>query len=208
MTNDEAYAQGLLNKALDPATQPEAIRSFLKAEAALIRELIPRGSRVIDFGCGMGRHLIALGDHIASGVGIDYEAAYIAEAVKLAADMPNLRFIEADAEAVPLTTTFDIAMCLTNTLGTMSDKLAVLNEMKRLSPQDGTRLITLYAPSSVPARSEWYANMVHEVLNTTDEQIIASGGFTSEHFSEDRLRKILGHCKLHVLGDIAYVAQC
>ena len=156
----------------------------------------------------MGRHLIALGDHIASGVGFDYEVTYIAEAVKLAADAPHLRFFEGDATAVPLSMAFDMAMCLTNTWGTMSDKLAVFEEMQRLSPQKGSRLITVYAPSSVPARSEWYANMGHEVLDTTDEQIVASGGFTSEHFSEDRLRGLLGPSELHMIGDIAYVARC
>jgi hypothetical protein len=30
MNNDQAYAQGLLNKALDPTTQPLAIRAFLQ----------------------------------------------------------------------------------------------------------------------------------------------------------------------------------
>ncbi len=60
----------------------------------------------------------------------------------------------------------------------------------------------------MPARSEWYANMGHEVLETTDQQIVAAGGFTSEHFTEDRLQGLLSPCELHTIGDIAYVAQC
>ena len=39
-------------------------------------------------------------------------------------------------------------------------------------------------------------------------QIVASGGFTSEHFTEDRLRGLLGPCELHLIGEIALVAQC
>ena len=205
--NDEVYANGLLNRALDPATQPAVIRSFLEDETALIRELIPRDSRVIDLGCGTGRHLIGLGEHISLGVGVDYEAAYIDEALKLA-DVSHLRFLVADATAVPLTESFDIAMCLTNTLGTMSDKVAVLDEMKRLSPQRGSRLITVYAATSVPARSEWYANLGHEVVSVTDEQIVAAGGFTSEHFTEERLCRLLNPCNIYPIGDIAYIAQC
>jgi len=50
MTNDQVYAAGLLNKALDPATQPEAIRAFLRAEEELVRDLVPRGGRVVDLG--------------------------------------------------------------------------------------------------------------------------------------------------------------
>ncbi len=198
--------QVLLNKALDPSTQPDAIQSFLKAETTLLRELVPRGSRVVDFGCGMGRHLIALSDHLSSGVGIDYEKTYIAAAMK-ASNASHLRFMVSDATAVPLTTVFDFAVCLTNTWGTMSDRPGVLAEMKRLSPKVGSRIITVYAPSSIPARSEWYANMGHEILEVTDDQIVASGGFSSRHFSKEQLQKLLGSCELHTIGDIAYTAQ-
>ena len=64
MTNDEVYAAGILNKALDPSTQPEAIRVFLHAEENLVAELVPHDARVVDFGCGTGRHLIALVRHL------------------------------------------------------------------------------------------------------------------------------------------------
>ena len=207
MNNDEVYAQGLLNKALDPATQPAAIRSFLQEESTLLRRLIPAASRIVDFGCGMGRHLMELDDHVAFGVGFDYEVAYITEAVKLGA-APHLHFFVSDATAVPMRASFDVAVCLTNTWGTMSDKAAVFSEMKRLSPRAGSRLLTVYAASSVPARSEWYANMGYEVQDATDQEIVAAGGFTSEHFTEDRLRELVGPCELHTIGDIAYVAQC
>jgi len=207
LNNDEAYAQGLLSKALDPSTQPPAIRAFLQQEFTLVRHLIRPGSRVLDFGCGMGRHLIGLQNHIACGVGFDYERASIDEAARLNATA-NCHFFVADATRVPLLDSFDAAVCLTNTWGTMSEKTAVLNEMRRLSPAAGSRLVTVYAAKSVPARREWYANMGHPVLEVTDQEIVAAGRFSSEHFTEHRLRKVLGPCELHPIGDIALVAQC
>ncbi len=207
MNNDEVYAQGLLNKALDPSTQPQAIRLFLREEFHVVRRLIPPGSHVLDFGCGMGRHLIDLDKHVSVGVGFDYERTYIAEAIKLGA-APHRHFFVGDATAVPLTSSFDFAVCLTNTWGTMSDKAGVLSEMKRLAPVGRSRLLTVYASTSVPARREWYANMGYQVLDVTDQEVIANGGFTSEHFTEGRLRELLGRCDLHTVGDIAYVAQC
>ena len=151
MTNDQVYAAGLLNKALDPATQPEAIRAFLLAEEGLVREFVQRRGRVIGFGCGMGRHLIGLLEVVILGVGIDYEWTYIAEANRRKPRGP-LHFLVADATRVPLRSRFDAALCLTNTWGTMSDKLAVLAEMRRLAPEPGTRLITVYASTSVAPR--------------------------------------------------------
>ena len=35
MSNDDVYASGLLNRALDPATQPPEIQAFLRAELDL-----------------------------------------------------------------------------------------------------------------------------------------------------------------------------
>jgi SAM-dependent methyltransferase len=206
MTNDQVYAAGLLNKALDPATQPEAIRAFLRAEEGLVRELVPRRGRVVDFGCGMGRHLIGLRDVLALGVGIDYEWTYIAEANRLNLGGP-LHFLVADATRVPLRARFDAALCLTNTWGTMSDKLAVLGEMRRLAPEPGTRLITVYAATSIAPRRQWYTNLGHEVVESTAEHLRTRGGFVSEHFTEDRLRSLIGDCAIRPIGDVAYLAQ-
>jgi SAM-dependent methyltransferase len=206
MTNDDVYAAGILNKALDPSTQPDAIRAFLRAEESLVAESIQRDARVVDFGCGTGRHLIALRGRISLGVGIDYERAYIAEAIRRHPGRP-LHFLVADATAVPLKTEFDTALCLTNTWGTMSDKLAVLGEMRRLAPKPASRLITVYASTSVQPRREWYANMGHEVIDVTDERVVTQGGFISEHFTESRLRSLVGECRIRTIGTIAYVVQ-
>jgi hypothetical protein len=154
----------------------------------------------------MGRHLIALDSHLGPSVGFDYEVAHIKQARQAGAAARSVFFV-ADATAVPLLGPFDAAICLTNTWGTMSDKLAVLNEMRRLSPDTCSRFVTVYSPDSVGARREWYASMGHRVLEATDCELIAEGGFSSEHFSQRRLRRLLGSCVLHPIGDIAYLAQ-
>ena len=206
MDNEAVYAQGLLRRALDPSTQPPSIRAFLTDELELVRILLRPRSRVLDFGCGMGRHLIALSSHLGPSVGFDYEVAYIREARQASAGAGCVFFV-ADATAVPLSAPFDAAICLTNTWGTMSDKLGVINEMCRLSPAAGTRLVTVYSPGSVAARREWYANMGHRVVAATDCELISEGGFSSEHFTEGRLRGLIGPCQLHPIGNIAYLAQ-
>jgi hypothetical protein len=80
MSNDEVYATGLLNRALDPATQPSEIRAFLEAEIALLNDVVSDGMTAIDVGCGTGRHLVMLRDRLRLGGGVDYEHAYIVEA--------------------------------------------------------------------------------------------------------------------------------
>lgn len=204
MSNDDIYASGLLNRALDPATQPPEIREFLSNELALLGDLITKGARVVDVGCGTGRHLLLLRHHLRLGVGVDYERGYIAEAHRSAGG-GHLHFITADAAAIPVSAAFDFAICMTNTWGTMSDKAGVLSEMRRVAPGPGTRLVSVYSDASVPSRREWYRRLGHSVAEETPEYLLTSGGFRSEHFSEARLRGLIGDCTIRPVGGIAYV---
>lgn len=204
MSNEKVYAAGLLHRALDPATQPPEIRAFMQAEIDVLGDVITEGIRVIDVGCGTGRHLRLLTDRLRLGVGIDYEHSYIVGA-RRRATAPHLHHITCDACAIPVVGAFDVAMCLTNTWGTMSDKTGVLKEMRRLAPKAGTRLLSVYSEASVPARREWYRRLGHAVLEETADHLVTEGGFRSEHFSEARLRDLVGACVIRPLADIAYV---
>src|SRR5215467_15171936 len=141
MSNEQVYAGGLLNRALDAATQPPEIRSYLQAEIDLLNGTIVNGMAVIDFGCGTGRHLAMLGDRLRIGVGVDYEHTYIIEA-RRRAGARHLHFVTGDATAVPICAGFELATCMTNTWGTMSDKAGVLSEMRRLAPRPQTRFLS------------------------------------------------------------------
>jgi ubiquinone/menaquinone biosynthesis C-methylase UbiE len=204
MSNDDVYAAGLLNRALDPATQPPEIRAFLQAEMTLLTDIVREGMTVIDVGCGTGRHLAMLGDRLRIGVGVDYEHSYVIDAHRRAG-RGHVHFVTGDATAVPVRACFDLATCLTNTWGTMSDKTAVLNEMRRLAPEGRTRLLSVYAEASVPARREWYRRLGHVVVAESEDCLLTDGGFRSEHFSEARLRTLVGDCTVQCLAGIAYV---
>ncbi len=204
MANDEVYAAGLLNRALDPATQPPEIQAFLRAEIDLLHDIITEGMRVIDVGCGTGRHLLLIRERLRLGVGVDYEHRYIAEATRHAGRR-NVHFITSDATAISIAASFDLAVCLTNTWGTMSDKTGVLREMRRLAPKSGTRLLSVYSEASVPFRREWYRRLGHAVVRETPEYLLTEGGFRSEHFSEPRLRTLVGECGIRPFAEIAYV---
>jgi ubiquinone/menaquinone biosynthesis C-methylase UbiE len=204
MSNDEVYAAGLLNRALDPATQPPEIRSYFQAEIDLLNGTIVKGMAVIDFGCGTGRHLAMLRDRLRIGVGVDYEHTYVVEA-RRRVSARQLHFVTGDATAVPIGASFDLATCMTNTWGTMTNKPGVLNEMRRLAPRPQTRLLSVYAEASVLPRREWYRRLGHPVVEESTECLMTEGGFRSEHFSEARLRSLVGDSIIRPLGDIAYL---
>jgi len=202
MSNEQVYAAGLLNRALDPATQPPEIRAFLQAEIELLSNIVVKGMSVIDVGCGTGRHLAMLRDRLRSGVGVDYEHAYILEAHR--AEAGRLHFVTGDATCLPIRAQFDFGICMTNTWGTMNDKRGVLDEMRRCVPQPGMRLLCVFSAASVAARREWYQRLGHAVVEESDVHLMTEGGFRSEHFTKARLRSLVGVCTIRPCTDIAY----
>ena len=204
VSNEQVYAAGLLNRALDPATQPAEIRDFLQAELDLLNDFIAEGVSVLDVGCGTGRHLAMLRDRVRLGVGVDYEHAYVADAGRRAAST-RLHFIAGDATRLPLRVPFDVGICMTNTWGTMEDKGAVLREMRRCVPHSGRRLLSVFSETSVEARREWYRQFGHPVVEESSEWLMTSGGLKSEHFTQARLRSLVGECTMRSIADVAYV---
>lgn len=200
MSNDEVYASGLLNRALDPSTQPEAIRAFMQAEIDLLDDLVTDGTTWLDVGCGTGRHLALFRDRLRVGVGVDYEQAYSVAAHQHAGG-PRLRFLTADATRLPLRAGFDMATCMTNTWGTMNNKPAVLAEMRRCARR---RVVSVFSERSVQARREWYHRFAHPVVEETSEWLLTDGGLRSEHFTEARLRALIGDCTITPCTDIGY----
>ena len=101
MANEEVYAGGLLNRALDPATQPTEVKAYLQAEIDLLSEVVTGEMAVLDLGCGTGRHLAMFENRLRLGVGVDYEHSYLVAAQERVRTQ-HLHFVTADATAIPL----------------------------------------------------------------------------------------------------------
>lgn len=72
---------------------------------------LPAGSRILDVGCGTGRHSIELTKRGYSVVGLDRSAAMLEVARRNAGDLP-VRFVQGDATSFGFDEPFDAAICL------------------------------------------------------------------------------------------------
>jgi SAM-dependent methyltransferase len=116
-----------------------------------------------------------------------------------------MHFVTGDATRLPLRVPFDVGICMTNTWGTMEDKAAVLREMRRCVPHEGRRLLSVFAETSIVARRQWYRGFGHDVVEETAEWLLTDGGLKSEHFTQARLRSLVGDCKIHASGKVGYL---
>jgi cyclopropane fatty-acyl-phospholipid synthase-like methyltransferase len=80
----------------------------------IIRELnLPEGSRVLDMGCGTGRHSVELAQRGYRMTGVDISSGMLAEAEKAAGEAGVIvEWIKADATQFKSDEQFDAAICL------------------------------------------------------------------------------------------------
>ncbi|MCI4337465.1 MAG: class I SAM-dependent methyltransferase [Thermoplasmata archaeon] len=73
---------------------------------------VPPGSRVLDFGTGLGGNLLGLGERVASGVGVDINPFYVGHARRIArrAGATRLAFLAYDGVQLPSLGQFDLAI--------------------------------------------------------------------------------------------------
>jgi SAM-dependent methyltransferase len=110
---------------------------YHEAITKVVRGLVPPGLKVLELGCGAGDLLAALKP--ARGVGLDFSSKMIAAA---RVRHPDLEFVEADAEELPLTETFDVVV-LSDLVGSLSDVWRVFRELKKVCHAD-TRIVLTY----------------------------------------------------------------
>jgi SAM-dependent methyltransferase len=73
---------------------------------------LPAGARVLDVGCGPGRHAHALGRRGFEVVGVDISERFVALARRATPDVAAVTFERADARALPFAAEFDAVISL------------------------------------------------------------------------------------------------
>jgi glycerophosphoryl diester phosphodiesterase/SAM-dependent methyltransferase len=123
--------------------------SFLK-ERALVRP----GLRVLDVGCGAGRHARALAALGCEVTGIDISTGLLHAAEELAReDGVRVRFMRLDARALPFQDEFDLALCVCEGAFGLTDSeeedLAILHGIRRALVPGGRLVLTAINALSV-----------------------------------------------------------
>lgn len=170
---------------------------------------------ILDIGCGFGRHLLqVLAKHPSiTAVGVDINPPMIGQATAAAKSgglSDRTTFLMGDASVLNdcQNAEFDLAICMTNTLGNLLPKkqVSLIQRLSRVLKPGGRALFSVYAPASVTGRLESYQGIGLRVQEQGDT-IVAAEGLVSEHFSESRLRNLIEKNGLSIVGGVEALAS-
>ena len=117
------------------------LRRSAERNAAFLLPSLRPGQEGLDVGCGPGAITKGLADRVAPGgrvIGVDRDPAFVALARETWADVPGLRFEEADGAALPFDDdSFDVAF-LHAVLQHVASPEAVVAEVRRVLRPGGT----------------------------------------------------------------------
>ncbi|MGB5925305.1 MAG: class I SAM-dependent methyltransferase [Dehalococcoidia bacterium] len=203
----------------------DLLGNWLSAEDELLRRIVKPGTRVLDVGCGFGRHARLMVSECGAELvlGVDLSSMMIFEARKLAEEFGPDK-VQAHVDDAALLSScsdgcFDIVVCMTNTLGNMKPEKQgqCLEQMKRVLKPGGEILISVYNDTrrSIQVRTRSYLELG---LHITEQEgaLVANEGLRSEHFSAARLTGLIedahlickeGPFELDHIGMYAVVGQ-
>ena len=110
------------------------IKDWFQKEIEYLKKNIKPNSKILDVGCGFGRHIEILAGFSKEVVGIDNNSDMIRKAKDRLSNFKNVKLFLQDAQNLDFEDDyFDYIICLTNTFGNFPDiKEKVLKEMKRV----------------------------------------------------------------------------
>ncbi|GAB3578514.1 class I SAM-dependent methyltransferase [Calidifontibacter terrae] len=135
----------------------------IEGEARLADTLAPRGARILDAGCGMGRIGAALRARGHQAYGIDLDATLLDQAARTFPELPT--FLTRIDDATPdslaaqgFPDAYDVVVCVGNVmiLGEEGGEQLVLTRMRELLA-DGGRLLVGFHTDATPPDSREYS---------------------------------------------------
>jgi malonyl-CoA O-methyltransferase len=112
------------------------------AEGKILRKLLGnvKGKKILDVGCGTGRHAIALAKDGASVTGVDFAEAMLV-AARAKADGLDVCFLAGELQSIPLQEQFDVVLC-SLVFNHVEDLVPGFQEMSRLVRPGGRIIVT------------------------------------------------------------------
>jgi len=135
--------------------------------------------RILDLGCGIGRHLVEFGKRGIKGVGIDFNKQFINIAKKNKQKNKDIKFINIDLRKINFIDEFDAAISIWTSFGYFKDEenIDLLKKVNRSLKEGGKLLIDIeninYLINNLP-KERWENNMGVYILERNELNLKSS----------------------------------
>lgn len=201
---EDEYAGHIIRDYLGP--EKDFVYKLLK-ELLEVRESVD----ILDVGFGRGRYLIPFSkEDRLRVIGIDYSLLMELLTLRIAQLQGG---VTVDARAGDATRiefldrSFDLTMCMYNTLGNIPQELQALREMRRVTRKGGLIVLSVCSDKSLDHRLEMYERMGLTVERIEDGKVYTKEGLTSKGYTREALERVLNETGLDVglSGSVGFV---
>ncbi|WP_444920394.1 class I SAM-dependent methyltransferase [Microbulbifer sp. CnH-101-G] len=171
--------------------QYSGLGEYLDEENCILKNLVLKGSTLIDFGCGNGRHLRLLKDRLLFGLGIDNDPGHIKSARNLSLGISNLQFLLADAKTYTSESRYSIAISMYNTIGNINPASKVIEVMRSVCQHNGKLIVSVFSEQSIEERVEFYQKIGFGIKRVSEKSILTDKGVESSHYSRVQISRLI-----------------
>lgn len=144
----DQVARYAFSKMMDRPPQPWSKFTSQEVDIMVRFAKIKKGDKILDLGCGNGRHAIELASRGMIVTGVDYLSGPIDEANKLLkeTDYDNLNFILGDCRSICLEEEYDLVICVYDVIGTYvdnSENMKILHNIYNHMKKGGRAIISV-----------------------------------------------------------------
>lgn len=181
---------------------PPAYKKWFVEEKKYLEQNIGKDSKVLDVGCGDGRSILDIISLTQNIVGIDHDQGVIEVVTENFSQYPNIKFLQTDATALPFEDNmFDAVICMTTFANFAGNKIAALQEMRRVIKEKGQIILSVFSEDAFEERMKLYRSMDLNIKRIDGTAVVfdeSMGDNISEQFSRKELEDIFKQAKLRV----------
>lgn len=189
------------------------IKEYFQKEINYLKANIKPHSRILDVGCGFGRHMKLLAPSAKEVIGIDNNEDMIKRAEQYLAGVNNTRLFVQDAEKLEFADgSFDYVICMSNTFGNFcGGKLSALGEMKRVCKKEGKVVVSVYSEDAFEFRKRDYVRIGMPITKAIDGRFYVKEKLISEQFTKLQLERLFSSAglksRITKLTPISYLCE-
>lgn len=173
-SDEQIYNPQTISRSLLDVGQDYGSRLLWEKATTLLRYI--EGKRVLDLGCGNGRHLSEIADRVATGIGVDFSLPFIRQARKTFNPGGNVHWVVSDGRRIPIApATIDTIFSFA-AIYNVDDIGALYAEVANILAPGGVAVLEVgnaRSISSMVARQKCYADIAQHSSRTLPEHLRA-----------------------------------